>query len=245
LFARAFEETRDPERLVIACATWDEFRRTAAQEGWFAENSPESAAVSLHMAGLLEQLPESALRELQHSARRDPKMSGRNIAFLFPDELYRRASVLDPHPVAFSRWMACAARQPGRHADRVAKTWHTIRPQDIEPILHLMEDAEARGAFGDALGYLKKVEQIDRLRPDVQRRRLRLLAGSVVDCLRQKKPGQAADAVARLAGLPDAQQGDWSRWTMRVTADDGAPATCYVLDHAPWQELAGGELPPG
>ena len=209
LFARALEGTRDPERLVLACAMWDEFRRTAAQEGWFADNSPESAAVSLHIAGLLEQVPESALRELQQSGRRDAKVSGRDISFLFPDDLYRRACVLDPHPEAFSRWMAWAVRQPGRHADSVAKTWHKIRPQDVEPILHLMDEAEARRAFGDALRYLTKVERIDSLRPDVQRRRLRFLAGSVIDDLRKKRPAQAADAVARLAGLPEAQQGDW------------------------------------
>src|SRR5438128_2175070 len=158
---------------------WPRRPHPAAQEGWFAENGPESAAVSLHIAELLEQLPESALRDLQQSARRDAKVSGRNISFLFPGELYQRACVLDPHPEAFARWMAWTARQPGTRADRVAKAWHKIRPQDVEPLLYLMDDAEARGAFGDALAYLTKVERIDSLRPEVQRRRFRLLAGTV------------------------------------------------------------------
>ena len=208
LFARALEETRDPERLVLACAMWDEFQRAAAQEGWFADNSSESATVSLHIAELLEQLPESALRDLQQSARRDAKVGGSKISFLFPGELYQRACVLDPHPEAFARWMAWAARQPGTRADRVAKAWHKIRPQDVEPLLYLMDDAEARGAFGDALAYLTKVERIDSLRPEVQRRRFRLLAGTVVDHLRRKKLAPTMEAVERLAALAQAQQGD-------------------------------------
>jgi len=209
LLARAFEETHDPERLVLACAMWDEFQRAAAQEGWFAGNGPESAAVSLHIASLLEQLPEPALRELQQSPRRDAKVRGRNISFMFPDELYQRACLLDPHPEAFSRWMAWAARQPRGGANRVATVWHKIRPQDVEPILHLMGDAESRRAFGTAIRYLTKLEQIDPLRPDVQRRRLRLLAGIVVVHVRLKRTAHAIEATDRLAARAEAQQGDW------------------------------------
>ena len=89
----------------------------------------------------------------------------------------------------------------------MANAWHKIRPQDIEPLLYLMEHAEAQGAFGHALGYLAKVERIDSLRPEVQSRRFRLLAGTVVDHLRRKKLAPAMEAVERLAALPQAQQG--------------------------------------
>jgi hypothetical protein len=208
LLARAFEETHDPEHLVIACSIWDEFQRAAALEGWFADNSPESAAISLHIAGLLERIPEPALRELQQSARRGTALRGRNLSFLSPNELYQRACLLDPHPEAFSRWMAWAARQRGGQAARVAKAWHKIRPGDAEPILHLMDDAEARRAFGTAIGLLAKLERIDSLRPDVQRRRFRLLAGAVIDHVRRKKLAHAMEEVARLAALPEPQQGD-------------------------------------
>lgn len=208
LFARALERTREPERLVLACAMWQEFQQAAAQEGWFADNGPESAAVSLHIAELLEPLPEPVLRGLQQSARRDVKGSGRNVSFLFPDELYQRACVLDPHPEAFSRWMAWAARQPRSRAAGVAKAWHKIRPQDVEPIVFLMEDAEARGALGNAVGYLTKLERIDSLRPDVPHRQFRLLAFTVLDHLRRKKLMPSVDALERLALLPQTPHGE-------------------------------------
>jgi hypothetical protein len=211
LFARGMEESRDPEHVVLACKLWEEFRHTAVQEGWFAANGREAAALSLHIADLLRQLPEELLRELQRSARSQAKASGEKMSFLFPEELYQRACVLDPHPEAFSQWMDWAARQPGEQAERVAAAWHQIRPRDIEPLLRLMKAAaEARGAFTSALGYLAKVEQIDGLHSSTREMRFRLLAGSALRHLQQKKPALAAEDLAGMAALPQAQQGDRS-----------------------------------
>ena len=70
------------------------------------------------------------LRELQWSARSGTNKDGDKPTYLFPEELYRRACVLDPHPESFSQWMEWAARQPGHGAEQVATAWHKIRPQD-------------------------------------------------------------------------------------------------------------------
>jgi len=72
----------------------------------------------------------------------------------------------------------------------------------------LLKDAEARGAFGSALGYLAKVEQIDGLHPAARGARLRLVAGSALRHLQQKKPALAAEDLAEMSTLPQAQQGD-------------------------------------
>ena len=208
LFARAMEETRNPEGVVLACSLWEQFRYAAVQEGWFAANGSEAAALSLHIADLLRQLPDELLRELQWSARPEAKAGGQKPSYVFPEELYQRACVLDPHPEAFSQWMEWAARQPGKQAERVAAAWHKIRPRDIEPVLRLMHAAEARGSFRSALGYLATVEQIDGLHPGVRGTRLRLLAGNTLRHLQQKKPRLAADDLARMSALPHAQQGD-------------------------------------
>ena len=133
---------------------------------------------------------------------------GDKLTYLFPEELYRRACVLDPHPESFSQWMEWAARQPGYGAEQVATAWHKIRPRDLDPILRLMSAAEARGALPTALGYLGKAERIDSLHPQVRGTRLRLLAGNALRHLQQKKPALAAEDLAQMSTLPDAQQGD-------------------------------------
>ncbi|MGH9373466.1 MAG: hypothetical protein ACRD15_18250, partial [Vicinamibacterales bacterium] len=208
LLARGMEESRDPAKIVIACRSWEEFRHVAAQEGWFAANGPEAAAVSLHIATLLQQLPEELLRELQMSARSQARAGGEKLPFLFPEELYQRACVLDPHPEAFSQWMDWAARHSRGRVDQVAAAWHRIRPKDIEPILRLLKEAEARGAYRAALGHLTKVELIDGLYPNARHIRLRLLGRSALSHLQQKKHAGAADDLSAMAALPHAQQRD-------------------------------------
>ena len=207
LFARGMEESQDPEHVVVACRLWEDFRHAAVQEGWFAANGPEAAALSLHIADLLRRLPQELLRALQQSAYSQAKASGEKMSYLFPEEMYQRACALDPHPESFSQWMDWAARRPGE-AERVATAWHKIRPRDIEPVLRLMKEAEARGAFGSALGYLAKVEQIDGLHSSARGTRLRLLAGSALRRLQQKKPVLAVENLAEMSALPEAQQGD-------------------------------------
>lgn len=243
LFARGMEETRDPEHVVLACQLWEDFRNAAVQEGWCAANGGEAAALSLHMADLLRQLPEQLLHELQHAARTRAKASGENLSYLFPEQLYQRACVLDPHPDAFSQWMDWAARQPGGQVERVAEAWHKIRPKDLEPVLRLMNAAEARGAFGAALGYLTKVEQIDGLHAGVPGTRFRLVGRSALRHLQQKRPVLAADDLAEMSALPQARQGDRPallaalRFGVSAARGDGAEAA----SRADVARLLGGE----
>jgi hypothetical protein len=208
LFARALEATKEPKRVVLACAVWDEFRRAAVEEGWFAENGVESAAVSLHIAELLEGFPDEDLRVLQRRIRADADHSGKSVAFLFPDELYRRACVLDPHREAFAQWMTWARRQPGAVATRAAKAWHAARPSDIEPILWLVDEAESKRAYATALALLAKLERIDGLRQDVQRRRVRVFVGSACDQVRRRKLALASRAIDQLAGMAVARSSE-------------------------------------
>jgi tetratricopeptide (TPR) repeat protein len=208
LFARAMEETRDPAKVLVACGAWEEFRHTAAQEGWFPANGAEAATLALHVAELLRQLPDELLRELQQAHRWKREPGEKKPSFLSPDELYQRACALDPHPEAFAQWLAWAATQSPWEVERVARAWHKIRPRDIEPIVRLMQASEASGAFPSALTYLEKVEQIDPLHHGVREARPRLLARTALRYLQQKKPALAGDAVDALAALPQTQQGD-------------------------------------
>jgi hypothetical protein len=208
LFARGMEELGDPENVALACAAWDDFRQQAVREGWFAANGPEAATLYLHMAGVLRKLPHELLADLHKTASRQNKKSAEEMYFLYPEKLYERACALDPHFESFSQWIDWAKRGRAGQAARVAEAWHKIRPMDIEPILLLMEEKEKRNAFHTALQYLAKAERIDSVHPAVRRARLRLLAGSALRHLQQKKPNLAEEKLAEMATLPQSQQGD-------------------------------------
>ncbi len=207
MYANALERSGTPEDIVQACVMWDAFREHALREGWFSAHSVEAATLYLHMADLLGQLPNELLRELQR-ARKPASMPQEDCYFLFPDKLYARACVTDPHPEAFSQWMHWAIRQSVSEAEAVARAWNGIRPDDLEPLLFLIEQAEKRNAFPTALSYLEKAERIDPVHSVVRATRLRLLAGGALRHLQQKKPHLALEKLATMAALPQAQQGD-------------------------------------
>jgi hypothetical protein len=205
LFARGME---DADNVGMACATWAEFLQQAVREGWFAANGPEAATLYLHMAGVLRKLSHELLADMQKTACRENRKSAEELYFLYPEKLYERACVLDPHSESFSQWMDWAKGGRAGQAARVAEAWHKIRPMDIEPILLLMEEKEKRNAFQTSLQYLAKAERIDSVHPAVRRARLRLLAGSTLRHLQQKKPHLAEEKLAEMGTLPQSQLGD-------------------------------------
>ena len=207
LFARGLEQHGDPEHIALACAMWDEFRKEAVQSGWFAASGPEAATLYLHMAGVLQRLPRELQDALQSASRR-AKYSEEEQYYLYPEKLYERACVLDPHPEAFSQWMNWARRGKRGRAERVAEAWHKVRPNDIEPILILMTEKEKRNAYHTALQLLAKAERIDAVNPAVRQARLRLLAGGALRHIQQERPHLAEEKLAELESLRQSQQGD-------------------------------------
>ena len=236
LFARAMEESRALDDVVAACSLWEEFRGAAVKEGWFAANGAEAAALSLRMAELLRRLPDGLLTQLQRSAGSQATHGGDTPAYLRPEELYQRACVLDPHPEAFSLWLGWAEQQPGTRAKRVAAAWHKIRPEDVEPVAHLMHEAEAHGRFSSALTYIAKVEQLDPLYPGLRGTWPRLLVGNALRHLQQHKPWLAADDLARMSALPQAREGDRPAllaalgYVASVARGDDEPAAAHLSE---------------
>ncbi len=204
--AQELERAGDGNDLMQACETWDCFLQEAVREGWFAEHSVEVAALYLHMAGLLDRLPGPMFRNLQRASGRG--LSNESNYFHFPDELYARACRIDPHSGAFSPWLRWARKISIAAAEKVAQAWSKALPDDIDPLLFLMEEAEKRNAFPTALSYLKKAEHIDAVNPKVRTARLRLLAASALTHLHTKKPHLAAQRLAEIGALPQSRQGD-------------------------------------
>jgi uncharacterized protein len=211
MFARALEISGSdaPHYLAESCELWDQFRQHALREGVFTSESIEMAVLYLHMADTLARIPPNLLKELQRSdgfGRKQPQ--GDERYYLHPEKLFARACVIDPHPESFSKWLSWAHGQSVAQGENVAKEWHRIRPGDIEPLLHLMKEAEKRSAFPSALAYLEKAQHIDAVHSVVRAARLRLLAAAAMRHLQQKKPHLAMEKIADMAELPQSQQGD-------------------------------------
>jgi tetratricopeptide (TPR) repeat protein len=167
------------------------------------------AELYLHMADVLSRIPAKWLKHVQEAREWGGKpASAEERYFLFPEKLYARACVIDQQPEAFSRWLRWATSQSETKAENVAREWNRIRPQDIEPLLFLMKEAEKRNAFPSALSYLEKAERIDAVHSVVRSARLRLLAAAALRHLQQKKPHLAMEKIALMAALPQSQQGD-------------------------------------
>ncbi len=264
LCARAHETLLMPFR---ACALWELFRRAAVKEGWFTEASPQAAALFLHMAGLLAPVQPKDLAEVQYtffenneydpSFGIDPVLralaglcdqNAEQFYFLYPERLYERAAQVDPDPDTFQQWLSWTQEhtQGWRFSDDVAQRWRSQFPDDVRPLLHLMESTEKRNALKKALGYLEEAERIDRLSPDVRRARLRLLAATTLRHLKQKKPHLAEKDFAAIDALPEAKEGDrpvlvdalrWVCAALQGDADRGA-ALCAKVQQSLSDDLA-------
>jgi tetratricopeptide (TPR) repeat protein len=209
MYALAMELSGDDDDLPEACEFWDTFRQEAVREGWFRANSVEAAILYLHMADVSARMPDDPFSEFEaHGRPANGQAMGDDCYFVFPEKLYARACVIDPHPEAFAQWMHWANGRSVWKAEEVAREWHRLRPQDIEPLLFLMQQAEKRNAFPTALSYLEKADRIDAVHSEVRAARLRLLASGAMSHLQKKKPHLAAQKLAAMASLPQSQQGD-------------------------------------
>jgi hypothetical protein len=207
--ALAMESSGDDADIPEACDRWDQFRQQAVREGWFRGGGVEVATLYLHMADILGRMPPKQLKEFQRNVRSVNRPAVEDFCyFLFPEKVYARACSIDPHPEAFAQWMRWAASESVSRAKDVAREWHRIRPEDMEPVLYLMRQAEKCNAFPTALVYLEKAERIDAVHSEVRAARLRLLAAAALSHLKNKKPHLAAEKLVAMARLPQSQQGD-------------------------------------
>jgi len=103
-----------------ACATWHSFLQKAVEEGWFPAESPEAAAVYLHIARVLGDLAPWEVEEYKNAIKTAIPAG----MPMDPAALYERASVIDPHPAVFTQWLDGAKTRKGPGAEKVAERWH-------------------------------------------------------------------------------------------------------------------------
>ncbi len=228
LFARGLEEiSRNPMAIAHSCSVWEEFRKHAVHEGWFPAKGPEAATLYLHIADQLGRLGPDALHGVRGNFERlfdghadyyrgQPSeiralMSSRSnldLYFLSPHAVLERACEADPCAENFQRWLRHAEEASPATCDLVAERWAAALPNDIPPLLRLMQSAEKRNALQKAFKLMERAEQIDGLNTEVRRARMRLLVSLAVRHLREKKPKLAEKELRQIEALPQARQGD-------------------------------------
>ncbi|MBI3268498.1 MAG: hypothetical protein HYZ53_05705 [Planctomycetes bacterium] len=227
LYARALDGLDAP---LQACSVWEEFRKHALQEGRFPAKGPDVAALYLHMADLLQTVPEDRLEEarveFKHNFRGyqgyacdpplqafrrapDPHQQPTDFYFLNTGELLRRACEADADPELFRRRMAWTQSRDanGKAVDEVALEWHHALPGEVAPLLVLLHSAERRDALKKALGYLKLAEGLDGLNPDVRRAALRLHVAITLRHLRERQTQLVHKDLEQLEALPQSKEG--------------------------------------
>lgn len=211
--ARAAESTDIPP--VLVCHMWEQFRQEARKERWFPAHGPEEAILLLHMAELAGDIDPDEIdwRESESMRRALAELRGAasrtEVAFDVLDAagLYKAAAAMDPSPEVFERWATWTEESSSpAEVESVMNAWQQALPNDVRPLLRLMQRAEERSALKKALGYLRRAEALDGVNAEVRRARLRLLIAGVVRHLKQQKPHLAAPALAELRSLPQARE---------------------------------------
>jgi hypothetical protein len=232
LLARTLEEQQFVEGRAEAAIVWEDFRREALKENWFAAGGLVDGILSLHMAQLVANLPDELVEEMRErevSYRKQGLGSGPCLPS--PAVHFERACTADPHSESFQSWLNWAVKRGSwQVVDQVAEKWRHALPGDIQPLLHLVESAEKRNAFKKSLSYLEQAEKLDRLNPAVRRAKLRLLLATVLRHLSQRKSHLAQGGIAELASLPEVRSGEIAAlaaalsWCVAVV--DGDKAAC-------------------
>jgi hypothetical protein len=231
LLARSLEAEPDAESCAEAVIVWEEFRRSAIQEKWFAAGGLEDGVLSLHMAEIVAKLPSDVVEGMHvpeapfggsGNKRKGPELPSEEL-------LYERACRADASAEGFEAWLRWAKKQKsGKAADDIAERWRKARPRDIAPLLYLMETAEKRNALKKALKYLEEAEEIESLNPAVRRAKARLLLSAALRHLRQGQTHLVSGEIEQLLAVPELRPGDVSalaaalRWCCAAVDRDQA-----------------------
>ncbi|HEV2960683.1 MAG TPA: hypothetical protein VG649_02580 [Candidatus Angelobacter sp.] len=228
LLARSSEDPMlHPNALLVACSFWEEFRRHAVREALLPAAGPEVATLYLHMADLVDRIPEeerSSLRNQfvirfdgheQFYRNQSAEIRGVMLPrgkidtyFMFPEKLLERACQVDPCVENFQRWFDWTTRNYPAISEYVARRWSAAFPKDVRPLLHLMDHAEKTNSLQKAFDFMQQAEFLDGLNPQVRKARLRLLVSIAVRHFQKKKARLSELDLEALEVLPQIEQGD-------------------------------------
>lgn len=215
---------RDPDvlrllALTLEQAIWDEaldfwytYLQEATSAGILPRKGPERARVLLHMAQVFPPDPEVVFDLLDVTSEQELRQDIRSgdIAACFDRAaLLEQARDADPSSKVFQALVDHYDKwgDPKR-AEAEAEAWRRAHPQDLAPLLYLIQVTERRGAVRKALQFLAEAEALDRVHPEVRQSRFRLLLAGAERRIKDKKATLALDDLAQLAQEPRASEGD-------------------------------------
>ena len=210
-----------------ALILWDEYLNTAHT----AHTQAEIARILLHLADLFPADPEDVLDALGVDSEREIQqmvLNGELPAVFDRGALLDRARAADPVPPVFRALVAHYTSRDPKRAEAEAEAWRKAYPQDLDPLLYLIQATEQRGALRKSLDFLAKAEAINRVHPAVRHSRFRLLLASAERRLKDGKPALALDDLERLAQEARANEGDMKaymlalRWAVAYKREDTA-----------------------
>jgi hypothetical protein len=227
LLARTTENDKhDPLHAPCACRYWDEFFKHATHEGWFASRGPEAAAIFLHMTDIWchidpdewDQIVDAYVEHFENHQLYYEGQSTEVRALMVPDEdtdryflspiaTVARACAADPCSANFARWLRLIEKYEPDSAEPVAERWIEALPNDIPPLLYLMDAVEKRNALQKAFKYMERAERIDAVNSEVRRARLRLLVSIAIRHIKDRKTHLAEKDIVQIESLPQAQHG--------------------------------------
>ena len=209
-----------------ALILWDEYLKADQATGQLSPRAhtphtgPEIARILLHMANLFPADPEDLLDYLGMDSEREIQQTILNQelpAAFDRAALLDRARVADPVPQVFRALVEHYTPRDPKRAETEAEAWRKAYPQDLEPLLYLVQATEQRGALRKSLDFLAKAEAINRVHPDVRQSRFRLLLASAERRLKDGKPALALDDLERLAQEARANEGDMKAYLLALS----------------------------
>jgi tetratricopeptide (TPR) repeat protein len=241
---RSIEWQRETQRLLAlmferagawdeALLAWDGYLAAATRAGTLPSTGRVPARILLHMAELFPTDSEEVLDVLGVDSEEEIEQlvrDGELPECFARGRLLTRAIAADPEPRVFRALVAHWEARDRAQAEAHAEAWRRAHPEDLEPLLHLVRAAEARGAHRRAIEMLGRAEAIDPMHPELRQSRLRLLLTSAEGRIREGRNAQALADLDELDKAVVATSGEtWVylgalRWLATRRAGDGPGA---------------------
>jgi len=207
---------------------WYFFLEHAVYETWLQPNSELHAALYDHCADMVKRINKNELDRLRFSMPPEIPASlphylppsyvnpGQATAHeivnfcFYPEKLFERAAEICPDRYVYLGWLDWLdlTNAHWRDTEALLEKWSSAFPNDLDPLLLLVSEAQKRNAHKKALIYLAKAEKIDSLNPLVRKQQAVIAFGIANNHLEHEKFSLLQKDIATLQNLPAMKDAD-------------------------------------
>lgn len=215
-------------QIVTAILMWYFFLEHAVYETWLQPNSELHAALYDHCADMVKRINKNELDRLRFSMPPEIPASlphylppsyvnpGQATAHeivnfcFYPEKLFERAAEICPDRYVYLGWLDWLdlTNAHWRDTEALLEKWSSAFPNDLDPLLLLVSEAQKRNAHKKALIYLAKAEKIDSLNPLVRKQQAVIAFGIARNHLEHEKFSLLQKDIATLQNLPAMKDAD-------------------------------------